>query len=151
MKRLPRLLLLCVMLPMMGREGAAEHAKGTSVAKWEEQAKRITIVRDDWGIAHVHGRTDADAVAIAKTGPLTVPIRSSVPPLAVIVPLPDNVAATVPLPVRLVPDARENPAAVLILPPAIVIFPAVTLIAGRPPVPASTVSALPPIASVAAP
>lgn len=26
------------------------------------QAQQVTIVRDDWGIAHVHGRTDADAV-----------------------------------------------------------------------------------------
>jgi len=26
------------------------------------QAQRVTIVRDDWGIAHVHGKTDADAV-----------------------------------------------------------------------------------------
>jgi acyl-homoserine lactone acylase PvdQ len=31
-------------------------------AQWAEQAKRITITRDDWGIAHVHGKTDADAV-----------------------------------------------------------------------------------------
>ena len=29
---------------------------------WEKQAQNITIGRDDWGIAHVHGRTDADAV-----------------------------------------------------------------------------------------
>ncbi len=28
----------------------------------EATAKRVRIVRDDWGIAHVHGRTDADAV-----------------------------------------------------------------------------------------
>ena len=34
----------------------------TELARWEQQALRITIVRDDWGIAHVHGRTDADAV-----------------------------------------------------------------------------------------
>jgi acyl-homoserine-lactone acylase len=27
-----------------------------------ERAKTISIVRDDWGIAHVHGKTDADAV-----------------------------------------------------------------------------------------
>lgn len=31
-------------------------------ARWREQAARVTITRDDWGIAHVHGRTDADAV-----------------------------------------------------------------------------------------
>src|SRR6195256_6030772 len=28
----------------------------------ERQATDVTIVRDDWGIAHVHGKTDADAV-----------------------------------------------------------------------------------------
>src|SRR5437667_12115841 len=32
------------------------------VARWERQARNITIIRDDWGIAHVYGRTDADAV-----------------------------------------------------------------------------------------
>ena len=26
------------------------------------QAARVTIIRDDWGIAHIHGRSDADAV-----------------------------------------------------------------------------------------
>src|SRR5450631_2078174 len=33
-----------------------------NVAAWEKQAKGITITRDDWGIAHVYGHTDADAV-----------------------------------------------------------------------------------------
>ena len=32
------------------------------VARWEQQARNVTIVRDDWGIPHVYGRTDADAV-----------------------------------------------------------------------------------------
>ena len=31
-------------------------------ARWERQARAITIIRDDWGIAHVYGKTDADAV-----------------------------------------------------------------------------------------
>ena len=30
--------------------------------QWRAQAQRVTIVRDDWGIAHVRGRSDADAV-----------------------------------------------------------------------------------------
>ena len=30
--------------------------------QWREQASRVTITRDDFGIAHIHGRTDADAV-----------------------------------------------------------------------------------------
>ena len=32
------------------------------VAAWEAMADEITITRDDWGIAHVHGPTDAPAV-----------------------------------------------------------------------------------------
>ena len=38
---------------------------GTSAqerTRWERQAQNITIIRDDWGIAHVYGKTDADAV-----------------------------------------------------------------------------------------
>ncbi len=31
-------------------------------ARWEKEAKNVTITRDDWGIAHVYGKTDADAV-----------------------------------------------------------------------------------------
>ena len=31
-------------------------------ARWENHARAVTITRDDWGIAHVRGRTDADAV-----------------------------------------------------------------------------------------
>ncbi len=27
-----------------------------------EAGRELTIMRDDWGIAHVHGKTDADAV-----------------------------------------------------------------------------------------
>ena len=30
--------------------------------RWQQQAERVTITRDDWGIAHIRGRTDADAV-----------------------------------------------------------------------------------------
>jgi acyl-homoserine-lactone acylase len=34
----------------------------SDASRWEQQAAKITIVRDDWGIAHVSGKTDADAV-----------------------------------------------------------------------------------------
>jgi len=40
-------------------------ACGTSnpeIARWEREARNVTITRDDWGIAHVHGTTDAAAV-----------------------------------------------------------------------------------------
>ena len=37
-------------------------ASPPELARWKAQAARVTITRDDWGIAHVHGKTDADAV-----------------------------------------------------------------------------------------
>ncbi|MBS0297089.1 MAG: penicillin acylase family protein [Proteobacteria bacterium] len=40
---------------------AALAAKGEK-ARWRAEASRVTITRDDWGIAHVHGKSDADAV-----------------------------------------------------------------------------------------
>ena len=36
--------------------------RNADVARWEQRAQNVTITRDDWGIAHVHGKTDADAV-----------------------------------------------------------------------------------------
>ena len=39
--------------PAMARDDAA---------RWKAEAAAVTIVRDDWGIAHVHGTTDAEAV-----------------------------------------------------------------------------------------
>ncbi|WP_420387931.1 acylase [Roseivirga sp.] len=34
----------------------------TEVEKWEEQASRVEIIRDDFGVPHIYGKTDADAV-----------------------------------------------------------------------------------------
>ncbi len=31
-------------------------------ARWETQAKQVTVIRDSWGIPHIYGKTDADAV-----------------------------------------------------------------------------------------
>jgi acyl-homoserine lactone acylase PvdQ len=36
--------------------------KNADLARWKQQAKNIAVIRDDWGIAHVYGKTDADAV-----------------------------------------------------------------------------------------
>ena len=32
------------------------------ITSWEKQAKNVTIIRDNWGIPHVYGKSDADAV-----------------------------------------------------------------------------------------
>jgi len=37
-------------------------AFGDDLARLKDQAARVTISRDDWGIAHIKGKTDADAV-----------------------------------------------------------------------------------------
>src|SRR5215831_8747658 len=40
----------------------AAQGPSADLPRWTRQAQGITITRDDWGIAHVHGKTDADAV-----------------------------------------------------------------------------------------
>ena len=41
---------------------APSSAQNGDLARWQQRAQNVTITRDDWGIAHVHGKTDADAV-----------------------------------------------------------------------------------------
>jgi acyl-homoserine-lactone acylase len=53
-----RRLLVLVALSMPVATAAAP----SEAARWRAEAARVTIARDDWGIAHVHGRSDADAV-----------------------------------------------------------------------------------------
>jgi acyl-homoserine-lactone acylase len=50
-------ILICLLLwlPVYGAGGAEAARRG-------QQASNVSIVRDDWGIAHITGETDADAV-----------------------------------------------------------------------------------------
>jgi acyl-homoserine-lactone acylase len=48
--------------PAVGEKVAPETAENAEAARWEREAASVTITRDDWGIAHVYGKTDADAV-----------------------------------------------------------------------------------------
>jgi acyl-homoserine-lactone acylase len=41
---------------------AASGTAPTDMQRWQAQAERVTITRDDWGIPHIKGRSDADAV-----------------------------------------------------------------------------------------
>jgi acyl-homoserine lactone acylase PvdQ len=41
---------------------SAAVAQNPDLSRWKQEAARVTIIRDDWGIAHVYGKTDADAV-----------------------------------------------------------------------------------------
>ena len=48
------LLLVCV--------ACAPQETNIEVVAWEAQAQNVTIIRDDWGVPHIYGETDADAV-----------------------------------------------------------------------------------------
>jgi len=52
--------LVVLALGYCAQTQAADDASQT--ARWQREARAVTITRDDWGIAHVHGKTDADAV-----------------------------------------------------------------------------------------
>ena len=40
----------------------SQDPRTADLARWEQQARNVTIIRDDWGIPHIYGKTDADAV-----------------------------------------------------------------------------------------
>lgn len=40
----------------------AEKSPSEEVTRWQAQAQNITIIRDDFGVPHIYGKTDADAV-----------------------------------------------------------------------------------------
>ncbi len=54
-----RYLLLLLLLPVVA---GAQSFTAAEIKKWQQQANNITIIRDNWGIPHVYGKTDADAV-----------------------------------------------------------------------------------------
>ena len=40
----------------------AQPFQSQEIEKWKQQAKDVTIIRDNYGIPHIYGKTDADAV-----------------------------------------------------------------------------------------
>ena len=40
----------------------AAAARADDLARWKQRAENVTILRDTWGVPHVYGKTDADAV-----------------------------------------------------------------------------------------
>jgi len=60
-------IVLAVICLSLGGQAVADRpaqkpSPSRDITAWEKQAQRVTIIRDDWGIPHVYGRTDADAV-----------------------------------------------------------------------------------------
>ncbi len=54
-----RLIVFFFLLPI---NLIAQSFSAKEISSWEKQAKRINIIRDNWGIPHIYGKTDADAV-----------------------------------------------------------------------------------------
>lgn len=55
-------LLIFCLWPMAASAAAGATSSAEEEARWRAYAADTTMVRDDWGIAHVHGKSDADAV-----------------------------------------------------------------------------------------
>jgi acyl-homoserine lactone acylase PvdQ len=53
---------LLVLLLAAASAAIAAQPSQEEIARWEKTARAITITRDDWGIAHIYGKTDADTV-----------------------------------------------------------------------------------------
>lgn len=56
-----RLLIFFVVLTGSLAVNAQPFAKA-DIARWQQQAKQVTITRDTWGIPHIYGKTDANVV-----------------------------------------------------------------------------------------
>ena len=55
-------LILTIIVLAAARGSFAANTEDADIARWKQEAANVTIIRDDWGIAHVYGKTDADAV-----------------------------------------------------------------------------------------
>lgn len=54
--------ILSACSPQLTEQKNTEITATNNLEKWRKQADKITIYRDDWGIPHVYGKSDADAV-----------------------------------------------------------------------------------------
>ncbi|GAB3799330.1 penicillin acylase family protein [Spirosoma humi] len=48
-------LLICPLLQ-------AQSVTKADIARWQQQARQVTITRDTWGVPHIYGKTDADVI-----------------------------------------------------------------------------------------
>jgi acyl-homoserine-lactone acylase len=51
-----------LLLVAVASAAPAQKPSSAEIARWQRQAQNIAITRDDWGIPHIKGKTDADAV-----------------------------------------------------------------------------------------
>src|SRR6185312_15914748 len=55
-------IILTLIVVLAAVRGSSAQTQAADIARWKQEAANVTIIRDDWGIAHVYGKTDADAV-----------------------------------------------------------------------------------------
>jgi len=51
-----------ILLLFVASTSYAQKFSPQEISTWKKQAARVNIIRDKWGVAHVYGKTDADAV-----------------------------------------------------------------------------------------
>ena len=56
------LLLSAALVSTAAAQTRSASPSRSDLARWSREAQNVTITRDDWGIPHVSGKTDADAV-----------------------------------------------------------------------------------------
>ncbi|MFL5568581.1 MAG: penicillin acylase family protein [Gemmatimonadaceae bacterium] len=62
-KPLGKLVLLCgAIASTASAQSPSPSPSPADIARWSREAQSVTITRDDWGIPHVSGKTDTDAV-----------------------------------------------------------------------------------------
>ena len=54
--------LSLVALLFLSTAAVAANAAPDSDLRWQRHASQVNIIRDNWGIAHIYGKTDADTV-----------------------------------------------------------------------------------------
>ncbi len=54
-----KLFITLLLLPL---QLLAQPFSKSEISRWQQQAQKVTIIRDNWGIPHIYGKSDADAV-----------------------------------------------------------------------------------------
>lgn len=55
-------LLFLLSFSIFAQKTVSSKFSAAEIARFQQQAKRVNIIRDNWGIPHIYGKSDADAV-----------------------------------------------------------------------------------------
>ena len=60
--------IIAAVITLTGAAFKGAVADSSDSLRWVNEARNVTIVRDDWGIAHIYGKTDAEPQILANPG-----------------------------------------------------------------------------------